>query len=173
MLSKTSVVRLMTCQALCIYNSNIPDEKDIEKILKNINTYFVKDNFIEVDGKTNNYNGLYKTEFIRNFIKNVIEKQPEIDVILNKFLKGYNTIENLLDTTRESFRLAIYEMLYCKDVHYKVILSEYVDIVAELTNDDKETRFFNAIAEKIAAELRSDEHVEQKEQKRNILKLKK
>lgn len=170
MLPKTSVVRLMSCQALCIYNSNVLEEKSIEKILKNINTFFIKESFIEADGKTNNYSELYKTDFIVNFIKNVIEKQEEIDIILNKFLKTYNTIDNLLDTTRESFRLAIYELLYCKDVHYKVILSEYVDIVAELTNDEKETRFFNAIIEKIALDLREEEHTDQK---RNILKLKK
>ena len=169
MLSKTSVVRLMTCQALCIYNNDVSEEKNIEKILKNINVFFVKEHFVEIDNKTNNYEKLYKTDFTKNFLTNVIEKQKELDTVLDKFLKSYNTIENLLDTTRESFRMAIYELLYCKDVHYKVILSEYVDIVAELTNDEKETKFFNAILEKIALDLREDEHVEQK---RNILKLK-
>lgn len=169
-LSKASVIRLMACQALTIYNNTIVEDKDIDDILKDINEFFVKNYFLEEDQKTNNYKYLYKTDFLKDLVKNVIEKQEEIDEILDKFLKTYNTISNLLDTTRESFRLAIYELLYFKDIHYKIIVSEYVDIVAELTNDSKETKFFNAILEKIAIYLREEEN---KAQKRGTLKLKK
>lgn len=173
-LSKASVVRLLACQALVIYNNGIILQKDIKEILKIINSYFILE-FLNDENKKNNFNKLYKNNFIISLIEGIINNQVHIDSILEVVLRTYNTIENLLDTTRECFRLAIYELENFKDIGYEIIVNEYVDIIAELTNDPKETKFANAILEKLALQIRNivkEEKIAQENVQRKKLTLK-
>lgn len=176
-LAKTSVVRLLSCQTLCIYNNDILPQKNVEDILNYINNHYIKIYFNEENSTKNHYKNLYKTDFIKKIINGVIENQKEIDKILSKELRSYNTIENLLDTTRESFRLAIYEMQNFKDVATEIIINEYVDIIAEFTNDPKETKFANKVLENLATTIRNktqriNTKKENQKKERKILSLK-
>ena len=71
--------------------------------------YFIENAFINED-KKNEYNRLYKNKFTVKLINDIINSQQQIDILLEEGLKGYNTIENLLDTTREGFRYAKHEL---------------------------------------------------------------
>ena len=157
-LSRASVVRLMACQALCMYNDELSDCKNLNEILESINEYYVKDYLGKENPTKNDYKSLYKTEFIRNMLSNVVDQIKEIDDILEKETRNFNnTIENLLDTTRECFRLAIYEFQNFPELASEIIINEYVDIVAEFTNDTNETRFANRVLENLAVKLRNKE----------------
>lgn len=163
-LSRASVVRLMACQALCIYNSNLNNEHDLNEILENINDYYIKETFKSEDSTTNYYELLYKTDFLHNMLIAVIKSKDKINELLELEIRNYNnTVDNLLDTTRECFRLAIYEMQNLAEVPTEVIINEYVDIIAEFTNDENETKFANRVLENLAIKLRS------KPEKKNII----
>lgn len=157
-LSRASVIRLIACQALCVFNDPISEYKDLNEILENINEYYVKEFLGKENSTQNDYKSLYKTEFLKNILNNIIEQAQNIDEILGKEIRNFNnTIENLLDTTRECFRLAIYEFQNLPEVPTEIIINEYVDIVAEFTNDDNETKFANRVLEDLAVKLRNKE----------------
>ena len=176
-LSRASVVRLISCQALCMLNDKLSDCKDLYEILENINEYYIKEFLGKENSTKNDYKSLYKAEFLRNMLNDVISHISEIDEILKKEIRNFsNTIDNLLDTTRECFRLAIYEFKNFPDLADEIIISEYVDIIAEFTNDDNETKFANRFLENLAVKLRNKEEkinkVEDKSKKnRKIISL--
>lgn len=165
-----SLIRLMACQALCMYNNEYILQDNIDNILYNINEFFINEFF---NSEKTKYENLYKNKSLINLVHKILKNQKIIDQIIIKHLQSYNTIENLLDTTRECFRLAVYELLKFKDLKYEIIVSEYVDIIAELTNDAKETKFANNILERIALDLRHLNKTESgtKFKKRTLLSL--
>ncbi len=176
-LSRASVVRLISCQALCMLNDELSDCKNLYEILENINEYYVKEFLGKENSTKNDYKSLYKAEFLINMLNDVISHILEIDEILKKEIRNFsNTIDNLLDTTRECFRLAIYEFKNFPDLADEIIINEYVDIIAEFTNDDNETKFANRFLENLAVKLRNKEEkiskVEDKSKKnRKIISL--
>lgn len=154
-LSRASVVRLIACQALCVYNDKSLESQNMNEILESINDYYVKEYLGKENSTQNDYKTLYKTEFLNNMLTGLLKDEEKINEILEKEIRNFsNTIENLLDTTRECFKLAIYEMLNFIDLAPEIIISEYVDIVAEFTNDDNETKFANKVLENLSVKLR-------------------
>ena len=154
-LSRASVVRLIACQALCVYNDKSLESQNMNEILESINDYYVKEYLGKENSTQNDYKTLYKTEFLNNMLDGLLKDEEKINDILEKEIRNFsNTIENLLDTTRECFKLAIYEMLNFADLAPEIIISEYVDIVAEFTNDDNETKFANKVLENLSVKLR-------------------
>jgi transcription antitermination factor NusB len=169
-LSKKSLMRLIACQALCMYYDTNNDNKDIDNVLENINTYYVRDSFGE-----NKYMNLHKKDFTVGLINGVIKNSKEYDVLINKFLDKQDTVETLDDVLLQSFRLAIFELKETT-VNKKIIIDEYVDIVAEFYNNVY-VSFVNGVLDNIAFEIREDgrENIRKREaeQKRKILKLNK
>lgn len=154
-LSRASVVRLIACQALCVYNDKSLEFRNMSEILENINDYYIKEYLGKENSTQNDYKTLYKTEFLNNMLTGLLKDEKKINEILEKEIRNFgNTIENLLDTTRECFKLAIYEMLNFVDLAPEIIINEYVDLVAEFTNDNNETRFANKVLENLSIKLR-------------------
>ena len=120
------------------------------------NDYYIKENFTLENSNTNYYKSLYKTDFLNNMLNDIIKNKEVLNDLLEKEIRNYNnTIENLLDTTRECFILAMYEMQNFSEVPTEVIINEYVDIVAEFTNDENETKFANRVLDNLAVKLRN------------------
>ena len=169
--AKNSVLRLMACQALCVYDSDFCDNKDIKSILNDINSYYMKEEFMKTPESKTSYGDLYKSKFLIDFIKNIIKNFNEFDDIIEKELRNFtSTINNLLDTTKESFRLAVYELKNNIDTPTEIIINEYVDIIAELTNDKSETKFANKVLDNLANTIRNNTNKE--ERKRKVISLK-
>lgn len=157
-LSRASVVRLIACQALCMFDDKIVECKDLNEILKIINTHYIEEYFKKTSSSQNDYKTLYKTEFLKNMLNNIVKQIQNIDEILEKEIRNFNnTISNILDTTKQCFRLAVYEFQNIPEVPTEIIINEYVDIVAEFTNDDNEAKFANRVLENLAIKLRNKE----------------
>ncbi|MDR1498823.1 MAG: transcription antitermination protein NusB [Rickettsiales bacterium] len=169
---KKSLIRLIACQALCMYYDINNEEKSIDKILKSIN-----DHYVEVEFPGGQHNDLYKKAFTSNLINNVITNSTEYDILINKFLDKQYTTETLDDILVQSFRLAIYELKNTA-IKKSIIINEYVDIVAEFYNDVY-VNFANGILDNIAAEIRDGGQKKESIKKtkttlaRSIIKLKK
>lgn len=80
--------------------------------------------------------------YVKNFIKEVIEKKDELDEIVSPHLKNW-TLDRLLKTDRIILRMATYELKYT-DTPEKVIFNEAVEI-AKVYSDDDHYKFINGV----------------------------
>ncbi|RIO72418.1 transcription antitermination factor NusB [Mammaliicoccus sciuri] len=80
--------------------------------------------------------------YVRNFVKEVIEKKDELDEIVSPHLKNW-TLDRLLKTDRIILRMATYELKYT-DTPEKVIFNEAVEI-AKVYSDDDHYKFINGV----------------------------
>ncbi|MBN4908706.1 transcription antitermination factor NusB [Mammaliicoccus sciuri] len=80
--------------------------------------------------------------YVKNFVKEVIEKKEELDEIVSPHLKNW-TLDRLLKTDRIILRMATYELKYT-DTPEKVIFNEAVEI-AKVYSDDDHYKFINGV----------------------------
>lgn len=80
--------------------------------------------------------------YVKNFVKEVIEKKDELDEIVSPHLKNW-TLDRLLKTDRIILRMATYELKYT-DTPEKVIFNEAVEI-AKVYSDDDQYKFINGV----------------------------
>ena len=80
--------------------------------------------------------------YVKNFVKEVIEKKDELDEIVSPHLKNC-TLDRLLKTDRIILRMATYELKYT-DTPEKVIFNEAVEI-AKVYSDDDHYKFINGV----------------------------
>lgn len=80
--------------------------------------------------------------YVKNFVKEVIEKKDELDEIVSQHLKNW-TLDRLLKTDRIILRMATYELKYT-DTPEKVIFNEAVEI-AKVYSDDDHYKFINGV----------------------------
>ncbi|MGK9043658.1 transcription antitermination factor NusB [Mammaliicoccus vitulinus] len=80
--------------------------------------------------------------YVKNFVKEVIDKKEELDEIFIPHLKKW-TLERLLKTDRIILRMATYELNYT-DTPQKVIFNEAVEI-AKVYSDDEHYKFINGV----------------------------
>ncbi|MBO1219057.1 transcription antitermination factor NusB [Mammaliicoccus sciuri] len=80
--------------------------------------------------------------YVKNFVKEVVEKKDELDEIVSPHLKNW-TLDRLLKTDRIILRMATYELKYT-DTPEKVIFNEAVEI-AKVYSDDDHYKFINGI----------------------------
>lgn len=80
--------------------------------------------------------------YVKNFVKEVIEKKDELDEIVSPHLKNW-TLDRLLKTDRIILRMATYE-LKNTDTPEKVIFNEAVEI-AKVYSDDDHYKFINGV----------------------------
>lgn len=80
--------------------------------------------------------------YVKNFVKEVIEKKDELDESVSPHLKNW-TLDRLLKTDRIILRMATYELKYT-DTPEKVIFNEAVEI-AKVYSDDDHYKFINGV----------------------------
>ncbi|MBO3078764.1 transcription antitermination factor NusB [Mammaliicoccus sciuri] len=80
--------------------------------------------------------------YVKNFVKEVVEKKDELDEIVSPHLKNW-TLDRLLKTDRIILRMATYELKYT-DTPEKVIFNEAVEI-AKVYSDDDHYKFINGV----------------------------
>lgn len=96
-------------------------------------------------------------EYIKGAYFGVCENRDEIDDIIGKNLKGWKT-HRLTKVSRSILRLAVYEMLYCKDIPYSVSINEAVEL-AKKFDDPKARAFINGALNSIKVSLEADGNI--------------
>ena len=85
-------------------------------------------------------------EYVRSIVNGVLDKQVEIDNMINKYLENWD-LDRLGKTDKAILRLATYEMLYF-DTPVIVVINEAVEL-AKRYSDDKVVKLINAVLDKI------------------------
>ncbi|WP_404329224.1 transcription antitermination factor NusB [Mesobacillus maritimus] len=86
--------------------------------------------------------------YLTRLVEGVIQHQEEIDTIIKEYLEKW-TIERLAHVDRSLLRLAVYELMYCKEeVPANVVLDEAIEI-AKIYGDDQSSRFINGVLSKV------------------------
>jgi N utilization substance protein B len=76
----------------------------------------------------------------------------EIDPYISRYIKSGWSLDRLSIVDRAVLRLAVYELLYQKEIPAKVVVNEAVDL-AKAFSGGESGRFINGILGKIIAEL--------------------
>ncbi len=147
---KRSLSRLMAIQILYQYNF-FNYEKKLEEISKEL----LENYTLKADEEASSYHDKIDQEFLNQLTSGVFLDES-IDDEISEFLKTNSTIENIDDIVRQILRLGAFELKFCKDTPFKVIIDEYVDIAASFF-DDNRIKFVNGILENLAKKYRFEE----------------
>lgn len=110
------------------------------------------DNIIDakLDGKNFPQN---TKDFILRLVKGFNEHKDEIDRFIKKGAENWS-IDRITAVDRNILRLAIFELLYCQDVPFKVIIDEAVEL-AKLYGAEDSGAFINGVLDKIGKGISS------------------
>lgn len=87
-------------------------------------------------------------DYLEKLVEGVTEHIEEMDSILTKHLEKW-TIDRLATVDRNILRVAVYEMIYCKeDVPVNVAINEALEI-AKIYGDESSSKFINSILSKV------------------------
>ena len=90
--------------------------------------------------------------YLTKLVEGVLEHQDEIDQTIVNHLEKWS-IDRLAHVDRSLLRLAIYELVYCREeVPANVVLDEAIEI-AKLYGDDQSSRFINGLLSKVKQAL--------------------
>jgi transcription antitermination protein NusB len=87
-------------------------------------------------------------DYLEKLVEGVTEHLEEMDSILINHLEKW-TIDRLATVDRNILRVAVYEMIYCKeDVPVNVAINEALEI-AKIYGDESSSKFINSILSKV------------------------
>ena len=87
-------------------------------------------------------------DYLEKLVEGVTEHIEEMDSILTKHLEKW-TIDRLATVDRNILRVAVYEMIYCKeDVPVNVVINEALEI-AKIYGDESSSKFINSVLSKV------------------------
>lgn len=90
-------------------------------------------------------------KFCKTLISGALSKQEEIDKLLNAYVDNWD-IKRIATVDRNVIRMALYEMLYLKDIPPIVSINEAVDIAKKYSTAES-GKFVNGILDKIKQEI--------------------
>ncbi len=85
--------------------------------------------------------------FFERLVKGVIEYKNDIDKLVERFSNNWK-INRMSGVDRNIMRIAVFELLYCSDIPYKVSINEAVDIGKKFGTVDS-GGFINGIIDSI------------------------
>lgn len=94
--------------------------------------------------------------FLYDIVQGVLAHQENLDLVISKHLMDNWKLERLGLVTQAILRAATFELAHYKDIPFKVVINEYVN-VAHCFCDEKETSFINGILDRITTYLRANE----------------
>ncbi len=147
--------RIIALQSL--YQVDIANKswQEIEEFIENYN-FLTEDEDNTQDG----FLGKSK-EFSKELVQLVLENLKELDLIIPNYLKNWK-YDRILSIDRNILRLGLAELLYRKDIPYKVTINEAIEL-AKKFGDEKSGSFINGVLDNI---------VKNESDKYDILKIK-
>ena len=94
--------------------------------------------------------------FFERLVKGVIDYKTEIDNLVERFSNNWK-ISRMSGVDRNIMRIAVFELLYCSDIPYKVSINEAVDIGKKFGTVDS-GGFINGIIDSIRLFLEKKEN---------------
>lgn len=96
------------------------------------------------------------TAFFRDLLEGVVERQREIDPLIDQQLAHGWRLTRIDSILRAVLRAGVFELLVRTDVPGKVVINEYIRVAQAFFSGD-EPRVVNGVLDKLARRLRSDE----------------
>lgn len=85
-------------------------------------------------------------EFVNTIVGGVLEKEKELDKLIDKYMIGWTT-KRLGNIDQAIFRMSVYELLYC-DTPNIVCINEGIELCKRYS-DEKVTGLLNSVLDKI------------------------
>lgn len=89
--------------------------------------------------------------FFLKLVEGVIQAKPEIDSIIETFSDNWK-INRMACVDRNIMRIAVYELLYCRDIPSKVSINEAIDVGKKFGTEESGA-FINGILDSIRVAL--------------------
>jgi len=90
-------------------------------------------------------------EFLNNLVKGTIENIDTIDEIIKNSLRSW-TMDRIAKVDLTILRMAIYELIYSKDVPASVVINEAVELGKMFGSDDSGS-FINGVLGRVVREM--------------------
>ena len=87
-------------------------------------------------------------DFAERIARGVWENRESLDAIIVATAQNWS-LERITPIDRNILRVAIYEMLYCKDIPYKVTLNEAIELGKKF-GSDQSGAFINGVLDSVA-----------------------
>jgi N utilization substance protein B len=84
----------------------------------------------------------------------VVKNLEAVDAVISKYTRNWG-IERINNIDRNILRAAVYELLYCPDIPYKVSINEAIEVGKKYGTPDS-GKFINGILDKIAKETEKE-----------------
>ncbi|MBQ9086822.1 MAG: transcription antitermination factor NusB [Clostridia bacterium] len=98
--------------------------------------------------------------YVKNAYYTIFENQETIDEWIGRHAHGWKT-NRMSKLSRSILRLAVYEMLYEKEIPYSVTINEAVELTKKF-DEDRARAFVNGILNSVKSELEAGETDERK-----------
>ncbi|AIE60679.1 transcription antitermination factor NusB [Bacillus methanolicus] len=91
-------------------------------------------------------------EYLTRLVNGTVQNRDKIDETIKKHLEKW-TLERLANVDRNLLRMAVFELIYCRDeVPANVVLDEAIEI-AKIYGDEQSSRFINGVLSKVKDSL--------------------
>lgn len=99
-----------------------------------------------------NQKGVSETvrEYAEEIVRGTIEKSAEIDAMVESYSDNWK-VKRMPLVDRNILRLAVYELLYCPDTPFKVVIDEAIEL-AKRFGSDKAAPFINGVLDRVHRE---------------------
>lgn len=92
--------------------------------------------------------------FFQKLVDGVIAHKTQIDTIVEQYSSNWK-VSRMSCVDRNILRIAVYEMLFCKDIPLKVSINEAIDVGKKFGTDESGS-FINGILDSIRIALERD-----------------
>ncbi len=95
---------------------------------------------------SNEFQPLHR-EFSEFLVKGVLNKMPEIDMVISKYAKNWG-INRMAVIDRNILRMGVFELIYAEDIPPRVSINESVEL-AKMFGDIDSPKFINGILDSV------------------------
>jgi len=112
------------------------------------------ESYVEIYARSAEEREIPEDTYIKTAYYTIFEQRETIDRCIGSHAHGWRT-DRMTKLSRSILRLAVYEMLYEKEIPYSVSINEAVEL-AKKFDDDKARPFINGILNSIKNDLEAE-----------------
>ncbi len=108
---------------------------------------------VEVNFISENSKRRFDIEYFQQLLRGVTQNQSEIDAVISPFVD--RPLEEVDHVEKAILRVAVYELKYCVDVPYRVVINEAIELAKAFAADDSH-KFVNGVLDKTVGIVRPE-----------------